>query len=349
MKVADIRIDQPINIGTFFNFAKIKPDGNISAKVLDVLGNNSYLISLAGKKIKVTSKIPLEKGLIFTSKVNIENNKIFLKLLETNKENFTEVSKFNFSENSQISSSFENLLLSLGLTVDKSSIRLLQFAQELGIKLQPHKFKKARKVATSDDDNKEEKEQLSILLQEKGLLGDEGSVLSVLSSYSKNNKDTDDKSESSFPVFSEIIGDDIKSYIEEVDLASKNNKYGILTTFNMIKPLKKDEDFWIILPFEWEFKKYNGVIRVLLEPIKKSIKKIIINCGNNKKKYIFVLYFKLGEVESIEFSLHPQKDISGFISVLESMVLKEIKYVDFCTLQGFCAKDMDIYVLENSM
>ena len=201
----------------------------------------------------------------------------------------------------------------------------------------------------TNDDNKEEKEQLSILLQEKGGLGDEGSVLSVLSSYSKNNMDADDESESSFPVFPEIIGDDIKSYIEEVDLASKNNKYGVLTTFNMIKPLKKDEDFWIILPFEWEFKKYNGVIRVLLEPIKKSIKKIIINCGNNKKKYIFVLYFKSGEVESIEFSLHPKKDISGFISVLESMVLKKIKYVDFCTLQGFCAKDMDIYVLENSM
>ena len=149
----------------------------------------------------------------------------------------------------------------------------------------------------------------------------------------------------------------VKSYFDSVDSASLTHKNGLLSAFNTIlSKNQKDSPLrhWISLPFEWDFQKSWGNIRLLFDSELKNLEKVVIDLKNSEKNNIFVLYYKGNEVDSVKFSssdnLTSSKK-SRLSKELASMFGKKIKVeaVDASELQGFCSGDEEISFVDGKV
>ena len=124
---------------------------------------------------------------------------------------------------------------------------------------------------------------------------------------------------------------------------------GALALFNSVPAKNREESHWIVLPFEWNFCGFSGVIRVLLSADKKCIKKLLINCKNSQKSYSFVLYLSENKVKAIKFALKNASD-----SVLRFMnqklktffPLSSVESADFEELEGFAAENTELGIFD---
>ena len=346
------------------NISSSLHDGSVvKARVISKEKSGFYAVSFAGHKFRVQSQKSLLPGQVFKAQIFVKDGKVFLKeVLESAKNSGLET--FNLKNFDSSNPGLKNMLITLGLPVIPESLRLIQFALEMGIKIEPSKLKKSLLRGQKNEKKDIQKSQVALLLGEKGLSPTDFAVEAVTRNFydeensGKKNRENDENSffekksgEKSEKKSGEekINSDDIKEYFETVFESARKNECGPLSLFNSLKPKNSAESHWIVLPFEWSFNGYFGVIRVLLSDDKKCIKKLLINCKNSQKSYSFVLYLMENKVNAIKFALKNASD-----SVLQFMNEKlktffpfsSIESADFEELEGFAAENTELGIFD---
>lgn len=347
-------------------------DGSVvKARVISKEKSGFYAVSFAGHKFRVQSQKTLLPGQVFKAQIFVKDGKVFLKeVLESAKNSGLET--FNLKNFDSSNPGLKNMLVKLGLPVIPESLRLIQFALEMGIKIEPSKLKNSLLRGQKSEKKDIQKSQVALLLEEKGLSPTDFAVEAVTRNFydeeNSGKKDRDNDGNSFFEKKSgdksnekssqksdkesgegKINSDDIKEYFESVFESVRKNKCGPLSLFNSLKPKNSAECHWIVLPFEWNFDGYFGVIRVLLSADKKCIKKLLINCKNSQKSYSFVLYLSENKVKAIKFALKNASD-----SVLRFMnqklktffPLSSVQSADFEELEGFAAENTELGIFD---
>lgn len=341
------------------NFAVLRSGSVVTGRVLARNGDGSYSVSLAGQKISVRSETPLKAGSLFSAKVSVKGEVVTLSLV---KENVSSEILQKIGGSSQISPQLANLLTSLGFEPNAESFKILQFMQQLGMKIDVPEAKKALKRAENSE-NKEEKAQVSLLLDEKGIASDEEKIEAVIGQNGKNSGGKDSDREKGNPQKqnkqpqiknTESLKKSVRSYFDSVDSASLSHKAGILSAFNTVlsspsknPPLKH----WILLPFEWNFNNYAGDIRLLFDSDLKNLEKVIVRLENESKKRVFVLFYKGGKVASVKFASSVESD-SAETKAFSSLICMalgnkvDVSSMNIDELKGFCSDDEKFALLD---
>lgn len=329
----------------------LKNGSEVIARVISNNGGNNYSLSVGGQKINVTSHLALREGSIFKALIKVTDGGLILKILSEHVS--TDLKTLSLTQNNLKNSNLLNILNMFNLNPTVESLKLLEFALSMGIKLDSGKLNRAYKASGENKElNKQEKSQIAILLEEKGINSLSDTVEKVFYGFygEKNKKENENTGQSEFKKNShkKITKDDIKKYFDQLEKENSVRKTGPLTFFNMVLPKKNDEAHWLVFPFEWDYNDYSGVIRVLYSRQTKSIQKIVLTCQNKEKNYSIVLYFKGKEVYSVKFGLNSDSD--GFDAVHVKNCLSElfkdaeIQVMDFEELKGFAAEDMQIRI-----
>lgn len=330
----------------------------VSGRVLSSNGGGSYTVSLAGQMIEVKSEAKLEAGQVFQARVKIEGGKVALSLLQESKSSGGLVQKFSV-QNQNLSPQLSNFLSSLGFEPNSDSFRILQFMQQLGMKIDVPAAKKALHASKKGGETDTEKAQVSLLLDEKGIPSDEEKIKAVIGRNPENKEDTRKRKNQNEKLKIEngklkirdanlkLEKDIVKSYFSQVDSASLSHKAGLLSAFNTVlsSPSKNPPlRHWILLPFEWNFRNYAGDIRLLFDSDLKNLEKVIVNLENESKKRIFLLSYKGGNVDSVKFASSVESD-SYEINLLSSLICTAlgdkvaVSSAALDELRGFCAGD----------
>lgn len=348
----------------------------VTARVVSQNGNGSYTVSFAGQMIEVRSQVPLQKGQVFQATVAMSGNQIFLSLLSESKNAGELVQKLPV-QNQNLSPQLQNFLTSLGFEPNLDSFKIVQFMQQLGMKFDVESAKKALNQSKKDGTLNQEKAQISLLLEEKGIAASDERVSAIVGKR-KNENGKRKKEERNgqlavsreqgavddgFSVFS------VRNFFDSVDSASHSHKVGILSAFNTVLSAKGKNpplNHWILLPFEWNFQNYTGNIRLLFDSELKNIQKAVIDVKNSANQHTFLLGFEKNQLSAVKFAsstflnkdyrgkpdndsggksdsdkitfLHAEKLLSN---LLFSNFNREIpvKFVNFDSVQGFCADD----------
>ena len=333
------------------NASVLRNGAVVSARVLSSNGGGSYTVSLAGQMIDVKSNSTLVAGQVFQAKVKIAGNQVLLSLVQDSKMESGEIVQKFGGSSASLSPEIQSFLSSLGFEPNAESFKILQFMQQIGMKIDAEGAKKALAKAKHDENKSEEKSQLSLLFEHKGILVDEGKVNAVFDRNSENknesrqqHKNHDEK---------EFL-QNVKKYFDSVDSAADSHEAGILTAFNTILSSGKKSPplrHWLVFPFEWNFSNYSGNIRLLFDSDLKKLEKTIVNLKNPEKKHIFVLYYKEGALDSVRFSSDSvrSKNESAYMEGLLSSMLPEgvkVEFAEFNSLKGFCSENEKISMLD---
>lgn len=296
-----------------FNFQ----DGSkITGKVLSQVDGKNYLVLIAGRKIHVSSEVPLKPGQIFTAVVSVKEKTVFFKLF-SEKLNPGKFSTFSLSDYSNKNAEISKYLLKAGLPQSVEALSLLQFALSMGIRFDSSKIKTSLTKAFDDKKGKInlDKAKIFMMLEEKGIFPDEKTADAILGIAYKDSKkkheenifekkSPENKKNAAILKSGEKPEDDVKSYFSSVFFRESENDSGVLTLFNSLLPENPSENVWIVLPYEWKENGLSGVFRVLFSPAKKNIPKIVVDCKKQEKFYRFVLYFQSNRLNSVEFGLN---------------------------------------------
>ena len=310
-------------------------DGSIvKGRVLSHNGGNSFTVSIAGHKIDVQSSVNLVAGKEFTAKLLVKDNTLNIKLLSQSSSNdsFQKIKGEVFNKDNPLQA---KLLLNLGLPVNEAGFRLVQFAMNMGLKLDGTKLRQAyNRSKNTEGKADEEKAQVSLLFDDKNITAGDRAVEKVLGRNQKQNRSREDsspkqeKSEEEFQLTDEKT---VKSFFESADKAARSSIAGELTVFNTVKG-RLSSGHWVILPFEWSFNDSAGVIRVLFDDNEKKLIKTVIDCQNVTSKFKFVIYFKDRLVNSIKMGIERQ-GVSDSDADLPSL-LKDVLIKSGCALQN---------------
>ena len=315
-------------------------DGSIvKGRVLSHNGGNSFTVSIAGHKIDVQSSVNLVAGKEFTAKLLVKDNTLNIKLLSqmSSKDLFQKIRGEVFNKDNPLQA---KLLLNLGLPVNEAGFRLVQFAMNMGLKLDGTKLRQAyNRSKNTEGKADEEKAQVSLLFDDKNITAGDRAVEKVLGRNQEQNKQGKNrsredsslelkKSEEEFQLTDEKT---VKSFFESADKAARSSIAGELTVFNTVKG-RLSSGHWFILPFEWSFNDSAGVIRVLFDDDEKKLIKTVIDCQNVTSKFKFVIYFKDRLVNSIKMGIERQ-GVSDSDADLPSL-LKDVLIKSGCALQN---------------
>ncbi len=300
--------------------ASIADGSTVSLRVIAKNPDGTYSVSLAGTKINVNSKIPLQQNQIITAKVSVKNSAVFLSV-NRNEKNEVISKILPGLQNGRLDAKACEFLNSIGLEPSPQAFSLVQFMQKMGMKINADSVKKAVENARKFDKNKrKEAAEISVLLDEKGLPGDEKTVGSVMSfGGGENQKKRKENKSSGSPEKEKINGKKldfdknsaksfVKNYFDSVEKSAALNKNGILTEFNSMKNPKKNgyssSFHWVLLPFEWPAFNAFGDIRLLINGDFRNLQKIVINCEKNVQKFKFVVYLNQKKIKSLKFGLN---------------------------------------------
>ena len=256
-------------------------DGSVvKARVISKEKSGFYAVSFAGHKFRVQSQKALLPGQVFKAQIFVKDGKVFLKEVLENAKN-SGLETFNLKNFDSSNPGLKNMLVKLGFPVIPESLRLIQFALEMGIKIEPSKLKTSLLRGQKSEKKDIQKSQVALLLEEKGLSPTDFAVEAVTRNFydeeNSEKKDRDNDGNSFFEKKSgdksneksseksdkesgegKINSDDIKEYFESVFESARKNKCGPLSLFNSLKPKNSAESHWIVC-------RLNGTLMVILE------------------------------------------------------------------------------------
>lgn len=357
-------VQQSVHVSQNGN-AAVREGSVVQARVLSSQGSSSYVISVAGQKLAVKSEAVLVPGQTFTARVHVKEGQVQLALVKGSELKGEVFQKFSSQSLAGPSSqAFSNLLSSLGLPSTAEGVHLLQYAQQLGLKLKSPVLYQAQKTGSQFSTREEEAAQVALGLDSRGLASTYYAVDAVFSGMNgsshgkdsekskKDKKDAEITAGSKSALESLIVPDDIRSYFDSLSDASVENDAGALTVFNQISTKSASEELsgsWFLFPFEWDYASYGGVIKVFCSLKEKKLHEIVIDLKNHCHKWCFVLYFRSNSVHTLRFSSDSAHDGFSFADMLRQFVLQHkalenitIEEVDSEILKGFCPEDSQI-------
>ena len=349
--------------------AVLRSGSVVTARVLSRNGDGSYSVSIAGQKISVKAETSLVPGSVFSAKVNVKGGVVQLSLVKEQAAPSELVQKMA-TDGKSLSPEISEFLSSLGFEPNAESLKLFQFMQQLGIKIDVPLAKKAL-LASKKGDPGGEKAQVALLLEEKGIAASDERVSAILGNGKRKDENgkrqkREDRNEElgvrteelgirseELAVRSEqgaVDGNDsvnfVRDFFDSVDSASLTHKNGLLSAFNTVLSSPKKEiplNHWIVLPFEWNFKDSFGTIKILFDSELKNLQKVVIDMQNAELNRIFALDFTKGGLDSVKFASSADSSHSsmGELPLLSSLFPSSVRVerADFEALSGFPCGD----------
>ncbi|HBG65897.1 MAG TPA: hypothetical protein DDW78_05440 [Treponema sp.] len=278
----------------------LRGGSSVFVRVLADKGGGMYLVSLGGNRVSVASRLPLQPGSSFRALVSVQDGKV---LLAPAKEPFSPAA---VPPDGSPDAGLFALLAAEGFAPDDVTVKLLQFLQQGGFRVDKGLMERARRIAGRFPGREREAAEAAALLLEKGLAPTEAAVRELLAlagaggALSSGGQDaapdaSPEQEEPSEPLLPIYAGD-----------GALGQEPGLLTLVNHLGT--DTGHHWVILPYEWGGGELqlSGVIRVLVNLRGKNTEKILINCKSNSTNYFFVLYFKNeSKVKEIRFCTLP--------------------------------------------
>ena len=150
----------------------------MQARVVRNLGGGSYVISLAGRMVSVRSEQSLAQGTVFSAKIAVRGNQVVLSLVGQEGAKPLVTAFDSAALRDGMDAHLAALLASLGLPPEGEAFRLLQFAQAMGMKIDPRQMRKALQAAGRDGGG-EDASQTALVLDEKGIEANADAVAAV--------------------------------------------------------------------------------------------------------------------------------------------------------------------------
>ncbi|MBP3710024.1 MAG: hypothetical protein J6I73_06455 [Treponema sp.] len=173
----------PLSNGANASF--LREGASVHVRVISQTGAQSYVVSFAGQRFAVASKLPLASGTTFTATVSFQNGKIALTpekgglllsdapLVQTLS---TELRADGNIANPQLSAYFT----ALGLVPDFITLALFNGIKELGIKFDARIFAEARRIAMRFPGREKEAGETALVVLQKGLCVSEEAVAALI-------------------------------------------------------------------------------------------------------------------------------------------------------------------------
>ena len=264
----------------------------IKVSVLKNNGDGTCLVSFCGGKFNIKTEKQLASGDTFAADVSFVDGKVQL----------------TPSKEMLFSSSFLRFMESNDLVPDGMTVKLLQFMEQSGFKVDKKIILRSRSVALNFIGKEKIAAEIACMLLEKGIEPTEERVRQLI--FHTENPEEQDSQGSSAGEDGENAGDgenqDDEGFIEGIYSVPPVKKSGLLGFLNHLRS-GETQRHWVVLPYRWDCGKTeaHGLIRILMNPELKKTEKIQINCEMPCKKYFFVLYFEESKVKEVRFCSLP--------------------------------------------
>lgn len=162
---------QNLTQGTYSS--SLENGSRVFVRVLEDLGGGKYQVSFGGNRFNVSSKNVLLPGQSFKAQILLQKEAVTL--IPENRENLAAESTVKNT------SLLEQELFSLGLGNDGITLKLLQFMQQSGLKIDKSIMNRAALLAKKFPGKEKKAAEIAALLLEKGIDGDENTIQALLS------------------------------------------------------------------------------------------------------------------------------------------------------------------------
>ena len=271
----------------------LKNGENVFVRVLSSDGGGKYTVSFAGNRVHVKSELSLAPGESFSARLNVLSDGT-VRLVQLEK---MPSESLNVQNQSVLASS----LAAFGVPSDELSVRLIQFFEQSGMRIDRTIMDKARKIALQFPGKEKIAGEAAALLLENGMEPTVEAVEALIAFALGEDCGSQNGSRGSEDKKSESDARETENLLSKIYGKPLKNAPGLLTLINQVA---KNDHHWIFLPFEWQ-DEFSGIIRLLLNLRTKFTEKIEIICKNPLKSYSFVLYCKESKIKEIRFCTLP--------------------------------------------
>ena len=300
--------------------APLKNGDSVFVRVLSQNANGSYTVSLLGNRVNVESQRPLMQGESFHAKLTFsKDGQIFLSpeapLTESEATKAgAGVSAPGLLPDGRPDSTLASILLSQGLVPDAASVRLLQFFQQTGMRIDTNLLQRARLIALRFPGKEKKASEIAALLLSKGITPTDEAIKELLSlldsesgTFSQNesqqNNQQNNQSENQNEKKKEEDSSQNKLSLFVKKLFPKGIQGGSEGLLTMLNQIKGSSSHWFFLPYTCNNGgvESSGIIRLLLNMDTKVTEKVEINYKNSSLEAFFVLYYSESKVKEVRF------------------------------------------------
>ena len=312
-------------------------DGFAFMRVVEQTSPGSYKISLGGRLLEARSNLVFEPGTFLRVEIRTLAGQVQLVPEFTKPQALPQL--FRFTEGSfqagDIPQRLAQNLAALGLPVDGVSGRLFSMMQQLGLRFDGRRMRRAYRIASQFPGRESQAAEVALMLLEKGVEADSVMVASLLSMMLGDGggfrhhqqehpwEDTtfQEKVVSGGPaedfgglqrLVEELYGCSVASLggaslqvssLQGSSLKTQSVKEGLLT---MVNHIATGTLHWLVVPFslplEAKGNELLGNIRVLLNLDSKKLLKICITAQSPSSQYAFIVYYGKNLVKAVEYA-----------------------------------------------
>lgn len=339
----------------------LRDGGFAFIKVVSKDEANLYTVSLGSKNIQAFSSYSLQEGTILRVQIRLKENKVFLVPESKEKDLGTNgVHKLTATmlEEGVAPSQITQRFAQMGLPFDAVSLRLINFLQYFGLKVNSSLLSKCRLLASKFSGREKEAGEVALFLAEKGITPDEDNVtllLNLLMDGVLLDKEMPSHPDKGFS--SEKNGKFVLGKLYDSPLESVKSGHGLLTLVNHICSGRLH---WITLPYifspcaeDYEMC-FCGNIRVLMNIEEKKTEKIIVTAESGTNKYCFVLSCYMGKTPKLFYCAKPEmsenlvakwcNDLEGLFPDFKVSYDKKIMEDPF-----FCDENFDVFAVNTEV
>jgi len=345
-----------INAAQINNVRNITQQGNVkvlqegsSVRVVVIAdkGNGKYQGSVAGVRVNITSKNPLNVGSSFVANVSSKNGIIQLTPQNNQINNFSAQVMVEHGQEQ-----FNQYLSAFGLPQDSLSTSIMYQFKQLGMNFDSEVIRKIYTLAVRFKNKEKIAASLISILKEKGIETAETEIKKMIEELDfEQGEETYSQCQISQNHFEdEDVYNQLLFFINNLlnESQSENQKIGLLTISNHIKKSENGNGNWIFIPFEivtaTSQKIGNGNLKLLLNQ-SNVLNKILIEYFDEKASR-FLLDFESDKLKAVKMNIDqlPEKEIDKKITEL-SKKLNGIKVEWFMKeeLENTAALSEEIY------
>lgn len=350
------------------NSAPLKDGSQVLVRIIEKLGNNKFLGSVAGSRVNIYSDINYVKGDVFKANIFIKDGVVSLKAQndvrtqiesQITLKNLTQNINLNFIEPVS-SEALANFIRSMGMVSDNLSYMILQQMKNMGLKFDSGLMNKIHDIAAKYPGKERMAVELIMSFLAKGMEFNPDELQSILDSLEDEDK-SEQFSENQTEKRSVLESGEIKEFIFSLLEAGTEQKMGLLSVANNLGVRKdnNNDGSWVILPYVIQEKEQNicnGLFRLLLSKEKKMLK-FCIEANKSDLNQNFVLEFSGNQCKTIKIC--QRKDNVDFGNLeLQKKIQEKLKdsgmninvvVADYNQIAGNCFGENEIMLLDGEV
>lgn len=284
-------------------------------RVVEQASPGLYRISLGGRLMEARSNLPLEPGSFLRVQLRAVAGQLQLVPESVRTAPLPQMARFTEGsfQSGDIPQRLAQSLASLGLPVDGVSGRLFSLMQQLGLRLDSQRMRRAYRIASHFPGRESQAAEVALMLLEKGMEADSVMVASLLSMMLGDGGcfgEGGEREAASSPVVARAANDfgGLETLVEGLygrSVASLGGRGGLLTMLNHVASSTRH---WLVVPFSMsvgagrETAGLLGAIRLLFDLDFKKMLRICVSAQSATAQYAFMVHYGGRSVVAVEYA-----------------------------------------------